>query len=89
MAMTNKKEALQSDRRKRFRRALGARIVGLRQTRSWSQFDLADRLEISRDRLAKWEAGCHVPPADILLDLSDILEVSIDELLKGRKPSAK
>lgn len=71
-----------------FRRAIGARIVRLRQVRSWNQFDLADRLDVPRDRLAKWESGCHVPSAEALLVLSDVLEISVDELLTGRKSTA-
>jgi len=73
---------------KRFRRSVGARIVRLRQARNWNQFNLADRLEVPRDRLAKWESGCHVPPAEALLALSSVFEISVDELLTGRKLTA-
>src|SRR4051794_9197877 len=70
---------------RRFRRGLGARIVRSRQRRGWSQEKLADRLNVGRERLAKWEAGCHAPPAEALLALSEVLEVTVDELLTGRR----
>jgi transcriptional regulator with XRE-family HTH domain len=72
-------------KRKKMFKAVQARF---RQARSWNQFDLADRLGVPRDRLAKWESGCHVPPAEALLILSSVFEVSVDELLKGRKSTA-
>ena len=73
-------------RAKRFRRGLGARIVQSRQRRGWSQATLAERLDLQRERLAKWEAGRHAPPAEVLLALSEELETTVDELLSGRKP---
>jgi transcriptional regulator with XRE-family HTH domain len=88
MPIPKEKEMFKAVQARRFRRAVGARIVRLRQMRRWNQFDLADRLEVPRDRLAKWEAGCHVPSAEALLTLSSVLEISVDELLTGRKSTA-
>lgn len=78
MLIRKKKETFKEVQAKRFRRSIGARIVSLRQARSWNQFDLADRLGVPRDRLAKWESGCHVPPAEALVLLSSVLEISVD-----------
>jgi transcriptional regulator with XRE-family HTH domain len=69
---------------RRVRRGLAARIVGLRQRKGWSQEMLADRLAVPRERLAKWEAGKHAPPPEELIRLSEVLAVSLDELLAGR-----
>jgi transcriptional regulator with XRE-family HTH domain len=88
MPILKKKEMFRAVEARRFRRSIGARIVRLRQARSWNQFDLADRLGVPRDRLAKWESGCHVPSAEALLVISSVLEVSVDELLTGRKLTA-
>jgi len=88
MPIPKTKEMFKAVQTRRFRRSIGARIVSFRQARGWNQFDLADRLGVSRDRLAKWESGCHVPPAEALLILSRVFEVSVDELLTGRKLTA-
>jgi len=87
MLIMKKKETFKAVQARLFRRSIGARIVSFRQTRSWNQFDLADRLGVPRDRLAKWESGCHVPPAEALLLLSSVFEISVDELLTGRSKS--
>lgn len=64
-------------------RELGARIARLRGEKGWTQPDLARRLEVSRERLSKWERGKHEPPLDMVIALCDALEVSIDELVTG------
>jgi transcriptional regulator with XRE-family HTH domain len=68
---------------KAMRRNLGARLVGLRQRKGWSQELLADRLGVQRDRLAKWEAGVHAPPPEDLVALGSLFDVTVDELLTG------
>jgi transcriptional regulator with XRE-family HTH domain len=70
------------------RREMAARVVGLRQKKGWSQEALAARLDVPRERLAKWETGRHGPPEDILVKLGEVLEVTVDELLTGHNPFA-
>jgi len=67
-------------------RQIGHRIVRLRRSRAWSQAKLAARLKIARERLSKWERGTSTPPAEVLIDLSAVLGVSLDELMAGRAP---
>ena len=62
-------------------RELGARIAQLRSEKGWTQLDLARRLEVSRERLSKWELGRHEPPLEMVVALCDALDVSIDELM--------
>ena len=64
---------------------MGQRIVVLRQERSLSQTELADLLGVPRERLGKWECGNHAPPPEDLVALSRVLDVSIDEILTGKK----
>ena len=71
---------------KDLRRQMGQRIVTLRQDQSLSQVKLADLLGVSRERLGKWESGHHAPPPESLAALSRVLNVSIDEILTGKKP---
>ena len=87
--MIKRSKSTRELRLKRFRRGLGARIVQSRQKRGWSQATLAERLDLQRERLAKWEAGRHAPPAEVLLALSEALETTVDELLSGRKPGSQ
>lgn len=59
------------------------RLVALRKQHHMSQEMLADKLEISRQAVSKWERAEAAPDLDNLLALSEIYGVSIDELLKG------
>ena len=67
-------------------RSLGRRIAGLRKARKWQRAHLARRLGVPRARLAFWERGQHQPPLSMLLALSRVLEVSIEELV-GEEPT--
>jgi putative transcriptional regulator len=71
------------------RRELGRRIVRMRMERGMSQINFARKLGIDRSRLGKWERGLHSPSFAQLLDLAKVLEASLDELLTGKKPTAK
>jgi transcriptional regulator with XRE-family HTH domain len=66
-----------------FAKELGGRIVRFRERRGWSRVDLAQRLGVGRDRLAKWELGKHLPPVEMLAALRNTLGVSLDELITG------
>jgi transcriptional regulator with XRE-family HTH domain len=66
---------------------LGARITRLRRARRWSRSMLAEKLGVSRDRVSKWERGENVPPLKVLLAMSGVLGLSLDELVKG-EPAA-
>ena len=45
-----------------------------------SQGDLADRLEVSRQSVSKWETGQSVPDLDKIIKLADLFGVTVDEL---------
>lgn len=63
---------------------LGERLVRLRNQRGMSQDALAEQLGVSRQSVSKWETDASVPELDKLLKLSDLFEVSLDELVKGK-----
>lgn len=48
-----------------------------------TQKDLADKLSISFQAVSKWETGTTLPDTSILLLLSDVLEVSVDQILNA------
>lgn len=61
---------------------LSDKIALLRKQHGWSQEELARQLGISRQAVAKWESGQAIPALDKILVLSDLFEVSCDDLLK-------
>ena len=65
--------------------SLGERICKLRTRKNLSQGDLADALDVSRQSISKWETNASVPELDKLIKLSEIFDVSLDELIIGKK----
>jgi len=62
---------------------LGNRIAALRSKHHMSQGDLAERLNVSRQSVSKWETDTSVPDLDKLIALSEIFAITLDELVKG------
>ncbi len=58
----------------------------LRQEKKLSQDALAEQLFISRQAISKWENGDASPDLDNLIKISEIFEVSLDELVLGKSP---
>lgn len=65
--------------------SLGERIYKLRTEKEMSQGDLADAMEVSRQSISKWETNGSVPELDKLVKLSEIFDVSLDELVTGKE----
>jgi transcriptional regulator with XRE-family HTH domain len=63
-------------------KAVGRR---LRQLRGFdvTQAEFARKLGISQSQLSKYERGVAAPPADILIRLKELLQISVDWLLTG------
>lgn len=61
---------------------LSEKIMQLRKKNGWSQEDLANQLDVSRQSVSKWEAGASIPDLNKILKLSEIFGVSTDYLLK-------
>lgn len=64
---------------------LAEKIIRLRKQKGWSQEELAERLEVSRQSVSKWESGLSNPDLDKILSMSELFGVSTDELLKDTK----
>lgn len=62
---------------------LGERIGSLRSQRGWSQNTLAEQLGVSRQSVSKWETNASVPDLDKLVRLSEVFQVTLDELVSG------
>src|SRR5262245_4319115 len=72
-----------SERDRRFRRTVGARIRGMREERGWAQVELAGRTGIQTNRLSRIETGQNAPRLLDLMALREALGVSVDAILAG------
>jgi transcriptional regulator with XRE-family HTH domain len=63
----------------------GARLAQLRKAAGFTQEQLAAELDISRRRVAYYEAESDHPPASLLTDLARVLNTSTDVLLGNGK----
>lgn len=61
---------------------LADKIIQLRKKNGWSQEDLADKMNVSRQAVSKWESAQTVPDLSKILQLSDLFGVTTDYLLK-------
>lgn len=68
---------------------IGSRIKEQREFKNWSQDELAEILNISRQSISKWELNKVYPSIDMLIKMSDLFDVSLDELIKGDKDLKK
>lgn len=64
---------------------IGKFICELRKEKNLSQYQLADMIPISRQGVSKWERGVTTPDTPTLIILSELFDVSIDELLRGER----
>ena len=65
------------------------KLLSLRRKSGFSQEELAEKLNVSRQAVSRWEMGETMPDAKNLLELSDIFGVSIDSLLRDEKQTGE
>ena len=66
---------------------LAEKILSLRTQRGMSQDDLAEKLEVSRQSVSKWETAQSTPDLDKIIKLADLFGVSVDQLVRdGERP---
>lgn len=68
---------------------LGLNLAELRKRNGYSQEALAEKLNISRQAISKWERGESTPDTDTLIILSQLYGVSLDELIGNKKQTEK
>lgn len=64
---------------------IGCFIADCRKEKQITQQQLADKLNITNKAVSKWETGNGLPDITLLTELADILDVSVDEILKAKK----
>ena len=58
------------------------KLIDLRKKNGWSQEELAEKLNVSRQAVSKWEGAQSVPDMSRIIQLSELFGVSTDYLLK-------
>lgn len=61
------------------------RLYQLRKQKGLSQEELANRLNVSRQTVSKWEVGDSTPDMEKLIAMSVLLDVSLDKLVMGKE----
>ena len=71
---------------------LSEKLAALRKEHRYSQLYVAERLNVSRQAISRWEVGSSVPSTENLMELSRLYGVSLDELvghdIEGKTPSS-
>ncbi len=62
------------------------KLYELRKQKGFSQEELANRLNVSRQTISKWEVGESTPDMENLVAISELFEISLDELVLNKVP---
>ena len=62
---------------------IGKFIAECRKKQNLTQYQLSEKLGITDRAVSKWENGRTMPDVSLMLDLCDILKISVNELLSG------
>lgn len=65
------------------------RLIALRKQKNWSQEYIAEKLDVSRQTVSKWESRQTMPEVDKVMKLSKIYDLTMDELVYGENKSVK
>lgn len=65
--------------------SIGERLLELRKKKNLSQEEVASSIGVSRQTISKWETDQSVPDFDKIVPLSELFEITTDELLRGKK----
>ena len=65
------------------------RIQYLRKQKGYSQEELADKVGVSRQAVTKWETGAGIPDIENMISISNLFNISIDELICNERTSLK
>ena len=68
---------------------LEEKILFLRKQKGWSQDDLSEKIDVSRQTISKWENGQTQPGLEQLKSLANTFEITIDELVKEDDEESK
>lgn len=61
---------------------IGEKIKEKRTEKKWTQEELSERLHVSRSTISGWEVGRNYPDLTTIVQISDLLDISLDQLLR-------
>lgn len=64
---------------------IGDFIAKLRKEQGLTQEQLGEKVGVTNKTVSRWETGTYLPPAEALLAMSGLFEVSINEILSGKR----
>lgn len=65
--------------------SIGERLINLRKSKNLSQEQVADKLNVTRQTISKWETDQSMPDLDKIVPICELFDISTDELLSGNK----
>ena len=68
---------------------IGKFIAKMRKEQKLTQNELAEKLNITDRAISKWENGKGLPDSSLMLELCNILKITVNELLIGEKVEMK
>lgn len=63
----------------------GKFIADLRKEKGLTQEQLGDKIGVTNKTVSRWETGVYLPPADVMLALGELFNVSVNEILSGKR----
>ena len=66
-------------------KSIGETIAALRKQKGMTQNELAEKMNVTDKAVSKWERDLSCPDINTISKLADILDVSVEELLKAKK----
>lgn len=64
---------------------IGKFIAELRKEQKLTQEQLGEKIGVTNKTVSRWENGNYLPPADVLFSMSQLFDVSVNELLSGKR----
>lgn len=64
---------------------VGAFLAQLRKESNYTQEELGEIIGVTNKTISRWENGNYMPPVDMLLRLSNLYQISINEIVSGCK----
>lgn len=68
---------------------IGNFIRELRKEQKLTQEELAEKFNVARRTVSRWETGSNMPDLDILMEMADFYDVDLREILDGERKSEK
>ena len=63
---------------------LGEKLCELRKAKNLTQDEVAEKLNVTRQTVSKWETNQSTPDFDKIVPISELFEIGVEELLTGK-----